>query len=145
MPNLVTQGQAIFGDAIISDSSATTGAPVARVSRVVMTAATGAKNALSWQNPTGQRIIVLHVAIDITTGSGTATIDVGIGDGTNASHDDLIDGRSTATAAVINSATHNGTNGACSRALPKDLFLTGSITGTIGAFAGVAYITYVPV
>jgi hypothetical protein len=99
-----------------------------------MTAATGNAAALSWGNPTGGRIIVQNVVIDITTASGaTTTIDVGVDANGTGTDDTLIDGKSTATAGVISSIDDAGTNGK-----------TGSITGTIGSFAGVAYITYIP-
>lgn len=143
--NKATNGRLLVGDLVIEDANATSGAPVARVARVTMTSATGAGAALAWQNPTGGRIIVTSVVIDITTASGaTTTIDVGVAaDGTTSS-DTLIDGKSTATAAVISSIDDGGSNGKAARALTSAQFVTGSITGTIGSFAGTAYITYVP-
>ena len=145
MPNLATKGQLLAGDIIIADDNSDAGAKVARVASVAMTAATGAGGALAWGNPTGGRIVVTSLVIDITTGSGTATIDAGVAANGTTSSDLLIDGHSTATAVTINSANHNGTNGEMARALTSSQYVTGSITGTIGSFAGVAYITYVPV
>ena len=142
--NTTTQGRTLAGDSIIEDKNSTNGAPVARTSVITMTSATGAAGALSWQNPTGGRIIVLSVVIDITTASGsTTTIDVGVASSA-ATDDTLIDGKTTATAQVINSADDGGTNGAMCRAVAADYYVTGSITGTIGSFAGSAYITWVP-
>ena len=144
MPNKATNGQLLAGDIIVEDANATSGAPVVRTARVTMTASTGAGAALSWQNPTGGRILVTSLVIDITTASGTATIDAGVAaDGTTSS-DTLIDGKSTAAAAVISSINDGGTNGKAAQALTSSQFVTGSITGTIGSFAGVAYISYVP-
>jgi len=146
MPNLATKGQLLAGDIIISDDNSDAGAKVARVAKVSMTSATGAGGALSWGNPTDGRIIVTSLVIDITTASGaTTTIDAGVAANGTTSSDLLIDGHSTATAGTINSANHNGTNGEMARAVTSSQFVTGSITGTIGSFAGVAYITYVPV
>jgi len=143
--NKATNGTLLVGDIVVEDANATSGAPVARVARVTMGSATGAGNALAWQNPTGGRIIVTSVVVDITTASGaTTTIDVGVAaDGTTSS-DTLIDGKSTASAGVISSIDDGGTNGKAARALTATQFITGSITGTIGSFAGTAYITYVP-
>jgi hypothetical protein len=144
MPNKATNGQLLAGDIIVEDANATSGAPVVRTARVTMTAATGAGGALSWQNPTGGRIIVTSLVIDITTASGTATIDAGVAANGTTSSDTLIDGKSTAAAVVISSIDDGGTNGVAARALTSSQFVTGSITGTIGSFAGVAYISYVP-
>ena len=144
MPNKATNGQLLAGDIIVEDANATSGAPVVRTARVTMTAATGAGGALSWQNPTGGRIIVTSLVIDITTASGTATIDAGVAANGTTSSDTLIDGKSTNAAGVISSIDDGGTNGLAARALTSSQFVTGSITGTIGSFAGVAYISYVP-
>jgi|APSaa5957512535_1039671.scaffolds.fasta_scaffold04353_11 hypothetical protein len=143
--NQSTQGTSLSGGLAVEDSKADNGASVPRTSIVTMTASTGAGNALAWQNASGGRIIVLSVAIDITTASEAATtIDVGVA--SSATTDDtLIDGKTTATAAVINSADDGGTNGAMARAVASDYYVTGSITGTIGSFAGKAYITWVPI
>jgi hypothetical protein len=145
MPNKATNGQLLVGDLIVEDANATNGAPVPRTARVTMTAATGDAGALSWGNPTGGRIIVQSVVIDITTASGaTTTIDVGVDADGTGSDDTLIDGKSTATAGVFSSIDDPGTNGRAQQALTSSEFVTGSITGTIGSFAGVAYITYIP-
>lgn len=144
MPNKATNGQLLAGDIIVEDANATSGAPVVRTARVTMTAATGAGGALSWQNPTGGRIVVTSLVIDITTASGTATIDAGVAANGTTSSDTLIDGKTTAAAVVISSIDDGGTNGLAARALTSSQFVTGSITGTIGSFAGVAYISYVP-
>lgn len=140
--NQITQGAALAGDVIIEDNSV--GAPVPRTSKVAMTAATGAGGALAWANPTGATIIVTKIDIHITTGSGTATIDAGVAANATTSNDTLIDGQSTATAGVINSAVHHGTNGAGAVAVTSSQYITGSISGTIGSFAGNAYITWIP-
>jgi len=143
--NKATNGTLLVGDIVVEDANATSGAPVARVARVTMGSATGAGNALAWQNPTGGRIIVTSVVVDITTASGaTTTIDVGVAANGTTSSDTLIDGKSTASAGVISSIDDGGTNGKAARALTATQFITGSITGTIGSFAGTAYITYVP-
>lgn len=147
MPNLITKGKVLAGEMAITDTSsdADVGAIVPRVSKVTMTAATGAGGALAWANPTGQTIIVTKIDIHISTGSGTATIDAGVAADATTSNDTLIDGQSTATASVINSAVHHGTNGVGAVAVTSSQYITGSISGTIGSFAGVAYITYFPI
>ena len=143
--NLSTQGRTLAGDSIIDDPNSDNGAPVVRCSTIEMTSATGAGGALSWQNPTGARILIHSLIIDITTASGsTTTIDCGVASGATTSSDDLIDGKTTATAGVIHSFHHYGTNGAASRACAADYYVTGSITGTIGSFAGRAYINWSP-
>ncbi len=143
--NTTTQGRTLAGESIIEDPNSDNGAPVVRTSLITMTAATGAGGALSWQNPTGERILVHGLMIDITTASGsTTTIDCGVASGATTSSDDLIDGKTVATAAVIHSWHHQGTNGAASRAVPADYYVTGSITGTIGSFAAKAYIQWTP-
>ena len=143
--NTTTHGRTLAGESIIEDPNSDNGAPVVRTSLITMTAATGAGGALSWQNPTGERILVHGLMIDITTASGsTTTIDCGVAAGATTSSDDLIDGKTTATAAVIHSWHHYGSNGAASRAVPADYYVTGSITGTIGSFAAKAYIQWTP-
>lgn len=145
MPNQATRGQLLVGDLIVSDENATTGAPVPRTARVTMTAATGNAAALSWGNPTGGRIIVHSVLIDITTATGgTTTIDVGVDADGTGTDDSFIDGAATDAVVVLSSVDDGGTNGKAARALTSSEFVTGSITGTIGSFAGVAYITYTP-
>ena len=143
MPNLVTQGTAIFGEAVVSDGDSNAGAPVARCAVVTLTAATGAGGAFNWQNPTGGRILITSVALDVPVAAGSGTIDIGV-EAISTSDDTLIDGGSVASVAVINSVDNKGTNGACMRAAAAGQYVTGSITGTIGSFAGTAYITYVP-
>ena len=143
MPNLVTQGKALFGDAVIADGGANNGAPVARCAVVTLTAATGAGGALAWENPTGGRILITSVAIDVTVAATSGTIDVGV-EGISPSDDTLIDGGAVNAVAVINSGDNSGTNGALMRAAADGQYVTGSITGTVGSFAGTAYITYVP-
>ena len=143
--NQSTQGRTIAGESLIEDSNSDNGAPVVRTSTLAMTSATGSGGALSWQNPTGGRIIVHSLIIDITTASSaTTTIDAGVASGSTTTSDDLIDGKSTAAAGVIHSIQHHGTNGAASRAVPADYYVTGSITGTIGSFAATAYISWTP-
>ena len=109
-----------------------------------MTAATGAGGALAWANPTGETIIVTKLDVHISTGSGSATIDAGVAANATTSNDTLIDGQSTATAAVINSAVHHGTNGLGAVPMTSSQYITGSITGSIGSFVGTAYISWYP-
>ena len=143
--NTTTQGRTLAGESIIEDANSDNGAPVVRTSLITMTAATGAGGALAWQNPTGERILVHGVMIYITTASGsTTTIDVGVASGATTSADDLIDGKTPATALGIHSWHHYGSNGAASRAVAADHYVTGSITGTIGSFAAKAYIQWTP-
>jgi len=143
MPNLVTQGEAIFGEAVLSDGGSNAGAPVARTAVITMTAATGAGGAFNWVNPTGKRILITSVAIDVTVAATSGSIDVGV-EAISTSDDTLIDGGAVNAIAVINSGDNSGTNGALMRAAAAGQYVTGSITGTIGSFAGTAYITYVP-
>ena len=112
MPNLATKGKILAGEMAITDTSsdAGIGGIVPRVSKVTMTAATGAGGALAWANPTGQTIVVTKIDIHITAASGTATIDAGVAADATTSNDTLIDGQSTAATGVINSAVHHGTN-----------------------------------
>ena len=53
-------------------------------------------------------IVVTSLVIDITTASGTATIDAGVAANGTTSSDTLIDGKTTATAAVISSIDDGG-------------------------------------
>ena len=138
--NQLTKGVAQVGDLQFVG-----GAKATKTAKVTMTAATGAGAALSWVNPEGATIIVTGVAIHITTESGAATtIDVGTTavSGTTSS-DNLIDGASTAATAPVTLASPVGTNGRGAQHLEAGDWVTGSITGTIGSFAGTAYISYV--
>lgn len=140
MPNQATRGQLLAGDLLLSDGSS-----AVRTVAVTMTAATGNAAALSWSNPTGGAILVHSVMVNITAGSDAATtIDVGVDADGTGTDDTLIDGAATDVVTVLSSVEDGGTNGNGARPLTSSQYVTGSITGTIGSFAGVAYITYTP-
>lgn len=134
--NRITRGKALVGSVAFEG-----GAQAVRTAVVPLAAATGAGAALAWRNPTGGSILIKDVAINVTAASGTATIDVGVAANGTTTNDTLIDGASTNATGVI---TTSGTNAKTNRVATASQYVTGSITGTIGSFAGVAYITYVP-
>jgi len=139
--NQLTAGKALVGSLVQTGNGVSALTPATEV--VAMTAATGAAGAFAWPNPTGGAIEILSCIVAVTTASGaTTTIDVGIdADGTGTS-DTLIDGQTTASVNSIGSG--QGTNGRLGQRCAAGQYVTGSITGTIGSFAGTAYITYVP-
>lgn len=100
----------------------------------------------SWTNPEGGAIAVMAIELDITTASTAAcTVDVGA-QATSATtlSDNLIDGKSVATAGLFNNVADVGTNGKSHQRLASGKWVTGSVAS--GASAGVVgnvYIHYI--
>lgn len=103
----------------------------------------------AWQNPTGKRIVVKEVALDVTTQStGACTLDIGTTATSAATlSDTLLDGISVATTGLFSStdATDKGTNGSAKgRTLAADKWVTASqASGAVAGLVGNALITYV--
>lgn len=118
------------------------------VAKVALGVGTSGGGVFSWQNPESVSVLILRILLDITTqSSGASTIDVGT-TAVNAttSSDNLIDGVSGATAALIDNtlAATLGTNGKPSQKLAAGKWVTASqSTGAVAGLAGNAYIEYI--
>lgn len=116
---------------------------------VPLAAGAAAGGVLSWANPTGKRIQVLRLDLDITTqSSGASTIDAGPAANGTTLNDTLIDGVSGAAVAYKSSAdaTDKGTNGVGVKGVMVGAsgFITASqASGAVAGLAGNALIQYV--
>lgn len=117
-----------------------------KVDKVALAAVDTAGGVLSWQNPEAGAIIVERVVLDVTTPStGACTVDVGVTatSGTTLS-DNLLDGQSVATAAVLDNIENQGTNGKSSGRLASGKWVTASVaSGASAGLVGSAYIHYI--
>ncbi len=120
-----------------------------RFARVALAALDTAGGVLAWQNPEANAIIVLRVALDITTKTtGACTLDFGpAADGTtlNATLIDGLDGN--AATGVFDNIENQGSTGKSTAKLAANGGATDFITGSkaSGAAAGLvgnAYIYY---
>lgn len=98
----------------------------------------------AWANPTGKRIHVLGVRLDVTTASsGACTVDVGVAANGITLNDTIIDGVSVAATGVKDDQKDAGTNGAGVAAATSSQYVTGSVaSGASAGIAGYAYIDY---
>lgn len=111
-----------------------------------LTAVTGttAGGALRLENPLGVDLIVTDLILDITTAStGAATVDAGIAANGTTSADNLIDGKSVATAGVFNNVNDAGTNGRKTVKWGASQYLTITASATLAGLVGNAYIKWV--
>lgn len=94
----------------------------------------------SCPNPLGVDCYIKRALLVVTTPStGAATVDMGVASAIGTSNDELIDGKSVATAGVFDNQndTDNGTNGKIGLFWDADNFLTlaeasGDVTGLVG-------------
>ena len=141
MANRISKGTIFVGDIDPGNN-----ARLVKVARVALGAVDTGGGVFSWQNPTGQNVIVGRVVLDVTTpSSGACTLDVGT-TATSATtlSDNLIDGLSAATAAqVADNLGNAGTNGKTRQKLATGKWVTGSVaSGASAGIAGYAYIHY---
>lgn len=119
---------------------------VVKVDKVALAAVDTGGGVFSWQNPEGAAIIVERVVLDITTPStGACTVDVGVTatSGTTLA-DNLLDGQSLATAAVLDNIENQGTNGKSAGRLASGKWVTASVaSGASAGLVGSAYIHYI--
>jgi hypothetical protein len=118
-----------------------------KVAVVTLGAADTPGGVLAWQNPTGGKIVVTGVILDITTKStGASTIDVGYAANGTTSADSLMDGLDTGGGVgTYNNIDNKGTNGLGSHSttMTSSQFITASkATGACAGLAGKAYIYY---
>ena len=107
---------------------------------------TTAGGVLSVANPEGDAVIVTGIYLDVTTASsGAATVDAGIAANGTTSADNLIDGASVASIAVVSNRDNAGTNGKQALRWNSDQFLTITASATTAGMVGTAYVTYVRV
>ena len=89
----------------------------------------------SISNPFGRDVFIVNRAFNATTASsGACTVDIGVAADADTIGDNLIDGQSTATAGVLQTA---GNNGGLMRRWNSDQFInmncaSGTITGLVG-------------
>lgn len=113
--------------------------------RTALGTGTSGGGVVSVANPEGVDVYVTFAALDIGTGStGASTIDVGIASGATTSADNLIDGRSGATAGVYTNASDPGSNGKTGQLWPAASYLTASqASGAVAGIAGELIVKYV--
>lgn len=113
--------------------------------RVALATGTSAGGVVSVANPEGVDLIVTFACLDIGTGSSNAsTIDVGIAANGTTSSDNLIDGRSGATAGIYTNATDPGGNGKAAVLWPAASYLTASqASGAVAGIAGELIVRYI--
>lgn len=117
-----------------------------KVDKVALAAVDTGGGVFAWANPEAGAIIVERVVIDVTTAStGACTIDVGVTP-TSATTvvDNLLDGQSVATAAVLDNIENQGTNGKSAGRLASGKWVTASVaSGASAGLVGSAYIHYI--
>ena len=119
-----------------------------KVARVALAAVDTGGGLFAWQNPEAGAVLVTNVLLDVTTQtSGACTADVGM-TATNAttSADNLIDGKSLATAGLFDNIEDQGTNGTSRQKVATGKWITGSVaSGASAGIVGYAYIYYINV
>lgn len=111
-----------------------------------LTAATGTGGGavLSLANPEGVDIYVTRLILNVATQSaGAAAVDAGIAANGTTSADNLIDGKSVATAGVFDNIKDAGTNGKAGQKWGAGQFLTITASATTAGMVGEALIDYV--
>ncbi|MEB3196812.1 MAG: hypothetical protein VKP62_06370 [Candidatus Sericytochromatia bacterium] len=117
-----------------------------KVAKVALAAVDTAGGVFAWANPEAGAIIVERVVIDVTTASSAAcTVDVGVtATSATTSADNLLDGQSVATAAVLDNIENQGTNGKSAGRLASGKWVTASVaSGASAGLVGSAYIHYI--
>lgn len=125
---------------------ATTGAFESGGLRVALAAAgVTAGDVASVLNPEGVALIITRAILDITTGSsGASTLDVGVAANATTSADNLIDGRSGATAGAYDNIEDGGTNGLACRVWGATEYVTVSeASGDVTGIAGELILQYI--
>jgi len=118
-----------------------------KVAKVALGATAGAAGLLNWANPESGAIIVVALSIDLTTPASSASGVANFGtatSGTGTSSDDVIDGASIASAAVLDNVKNAGTNGTSHVKIPAGQYLTGTATTNPVSAVGNVYIQYIP-
>lgn len=113
--------------------------------KAALTAATttAVGGVLKLVNPEGVDLLITRLMLDITTAStGAATVDAGVDDGGDVSSDNLIDGKSVATAGIFDNTEDGGTNGKGVVKWKAGEYLVCSASATTAGMVGNAYIEY---
>lgn len=146
-PNRVTKGTALAGKLSAQKLDIRGGTERnVKVARVALAAVDTAGGLFAWANPENAAILVERVILDVTTQStGACTVDVGVAANGTTSADNLIDGRSVASAAgVYDNLGDAGTNGKTRQKASSSQYVTGSVaSGASAGIVGYAYIHYV--
>lgn len=114
--------------------------------KVSLAASDTAGGFFSWTNPEVGAIAVTSVELDITTAStGACTVDIGTSATSAAtSSDNLIDGKTVATAGLFNNTADVGTNGKSHQRLASGKWVNGSVaSGASAGVVGSVYISYI--
>lgn len=101
---------------------------------------------LALANPEGRDLYVTRLILSIPDPSdGAATVDAGIAANGTTSSDNLIDGKSMATAGVFDNIKDAGSNGKAGQKWASDAYLTITASATLAGMTGAeAIIQYVP-
>jgi hypothetical protein len=116
-----------------------------RVARVSLGGAALQAGVQAWQNPHSDAVLVHQVLLDVTTQStGACTVDIGsTATSATTASDNLIDGASVASAALINNEDSAGTNGKTAQKVAAGKWVTfKSASGDATGLVAVAYLYY---
>jgi len=109
---------------------------------LVAATSTAVGGVISWQNTTGEAIIIEHIYLDITTGStGAATLDVGVAASSTGTNDTLIDGCTASLVKVVSNLVNGGTHGGVAK-VANSYYVQGSASATVAGLVGTYNIIY---
>lgn len=113
--------------------------------RAALGTGTSAGGVLALANPEGEDLYLTDLILDVTTQStGASTVDAGIAANGTTSADNLIDGKSLATAGAFTNHTDGGSNGKAGQKWGASQYLTISqASGAVAGLEGYAIVKYV--
>lgn len=118
-----------------------------KIKKVTLTAATGttAGAVLSLANPEAAPIVITRIVVNVTGAASTAgrTISVGVAADGTTSGNNLLDALAVDATGVFDNIHDGSTAGKAGATMSATEFLTGTASGALTGFAGVAYIHYV--
>ena len=116
---------------------------VTRVVKVTLGSATGGGGILAWKNPEDTAIIVNRIVVNITDSAAESmTFDFGSAADATTSSGNLIDDLPADSAGLFDNLKDHGTLGKAAASVAAGAYITGTVSGAITSFAGVAYIHY---
>lgn len=116
-----------------------------KIDKVTLAAATGNGGVLAWANPEGADIIITRVVVNVTGAASTAgrTIDIGVAANGTSTAQNLLDNLAVDATGIFDNLLTPGTAGKAVATMSSTQFITGTASGALTGFAGVAYIHYV--
>lgn len=116
---------------------------VTRVAKVTLNSDAGAGGILAWENPEDTAIVVNRILVNITDAAAEVeTLDFGSAANATTSSQNLIDNLAANAAGFADNLKDHGTAGKAAATVGIGEYVTGTASGAITSFAGVAYIHY---